>query len=80
MHFMYHTTEVVSPLCFVHLVPGSPLCVHGGMFIKSTPMRSLRSRVRILHDVSLAARASFWQIAHPLLRSMDRDASRSPQH
>ena len=62
--YSYHTNEVVSPLCFDRLVPGSTLCLQRGMFTKSTPMKSLCSRVRILHDVSLplAARASFWQM------------------
>ena len=56
MHFMYHTNEVVSPLCFDHLVPGS-------LFIKSTPMRSLCSRIRIFHDVSLVTRSSCFFVA-----------------
>ena len=41
MRFVHHTTRPFSPLCFDHLVSGSPRCLQRGMFTENTPMMSL---------------------------------------
>ena len=56
MHFVYHTSEVVSALCFDHLASGPSLCLHANNV-------AVFQRVHGPHGLSvslLVACASFW--------------------
>ena len=69
MHFVYHINEVVLAPHFIY----REACSQRARCVQE---------YKSFTDVSLATRSScsFWQIAHPLLRKMSRDASHDLQH